>query len=149
MSNIKLNCCICGKELGLGNRVSSDGVLWRCEDCARKQREEYDNKGKTIADLEAKLADKDEKIKKLKSENHALMSDNAYQEADIFELNSFKEYYKNNKILFCIEKLKEVKKLFEEKYTYDVEESDFAVIYEDDVEEIIDNQIKQLKEQKL
>ena len=55
MSNIKLNCCGCGKELGLGNRVSSDGVLWRCEDCARKQREEYDNKDRKIADLEAKL----------------------------------------------------------------------------------------------
>lgn len=62
MSNIKLNCCGCGKELGLGSRVSTDGVLWRCEDCARKQREEYDNKDKKIADPEAKLAEVEKEL---------------------------------------------------------------------------------------
>lgn len=66
MSNINLNCCGCGKELGLGNRVSSDGVLWRCEDCARKQREEYDNKDQQIADLEAKLAESESELEKQK-----------------------------------------------------------------------------------
>ena len=61
MSNIKLNCCGCGKELGLDSRVSTDGVLWRCEECAIKQREEYDNKDKKISDLEAKLAENEKK----------------------------------------------------------------------------------------
>ena len=42
--------CICGKELELG-----DKVVWRCEDCARKQAEEYDNKDQRIAELEEQL----------------------------------------------------------------------------------------------
>lgn len=48
-------------------------------------------------------------------------------------------------IEFAINQLKEVKKLFEEKYSYDVPECDFAIIYEDDIDEIIDNQINKLK----
>ena len=43
---------------------------------------------KEISDLEAKLAEKDKQLEKLKSENHALISDNAYKEADMFEFNS-------------------------------------------------------------
>lgn len=53
------------------------------------------------------------------------------------------QYYKSNQTAIAV--LKKVKKLFEEKYTYDVEESDFAVIYETDIDEIIDQQIKSLK----
>lgn len=34
------------------------------------------------------IAQKDKQLEKLKSENHALISDNAYQEADMFEFNS-------------------------------------------------------------
>ena len=62
--------------------------------------------------------------------------------------NSPYENHQQDKISFCIEKLQEAKRLLEEKYTYDVGESDFAVIYEDAIDEIIDNQIKQLKEMK-
>lgn len=49
---------------------------------------------------------------------------------------------------FAIEQLKQTKKLIEEKYTYDVEESDWAVVYELDIDEIFDQQIKELKEGK-
>lgn len=45
------NCMECGKELQVGDRV-----IWRCEDCARKQMEEYDNKDQRIAELEEQLA---------------------------------------------------------------------------------------------
>ena len=36
-------------------------------------------------------------------------------------------------------------KLFEKKYSYDVQESDYAIVYEFDIDEIIDNQINKLK----
>ena len=39
-------------------------------------------------ELEKQLTQKDKQLEKLKSENHALISDNAYQEADMFEFNS-------------------------------------------------------------
>ena len=45
----------------------------------------------------------------------------------------------------AIAELQKAKKLFEEKYVYDVEESDFAVIYETDIDEIIDQQINDLR----
>lgn len=59
MSNTKLNCCKCGKEFGFTERIYTCGDLWQCEDCAIKNMQENDNKDKTIADLEAKLAEKD------------------------------------------------------------------------------------------
>lgn len=43
-------CMTCGKELQIGDRV-----VWRCEDCARKQMQEYDNKCQRIAELEKQL----------------------------------------------------------------------------------------------
>ena len=39
-------------------------------------------------ELKQQLTQKDKQLEKLKSENHALISDNAYQEADMFEFNS-------------------------------------------------------------
>lgn len=45
-------CMKCGKELQIGDRV-----VWRCEDCARKQMEEYDNKCQRISELEKQLKD--------------------------------------------------------------------------------------------
>ena len=59
--------------------------------------------------LKQQLAEKEKENKKLKSENHALMSDNAYQEEDIFVLNSFKEYYNNNTIDFAVAELEIVR----------------------------------------
>lgn len=49
---------------------------------------------------------------------------------------------------FAIEQLKQTKKLIKEKYTYDVEESDWAVVYELDIDEIFDQQIASLREKK-
>lgn len=114
---------------------------------------------KCCNEAKEQLAEKEREIKKLKSENHALISDNAYQEADIFELNSFKEYYKNNKISFAIEQLEKVKeKLLEEldnvtELLDPLEYEDYHEFigcgrgYKNSIEEI-DNQIKQLKEGK-
>ena len=132
MSNTKLNCCICGKELGLGNRVSSDGVLWRCEDCARKQREEYDNKDKTIADLEAKLAEKTltiEQINKAFMENRSLWK-GKYERAN------------QDKISFAVEQLSQFKSELVNKV------SPVNLSYTEYVQEVfnkVDNQIKELK----
>ena len=70
------------------------------------------------------------------------------QELAQYLKDALPQYINQDKISFAVEKLKEVKKLFEEKYTYDVEESDFAVIYETDIDEIVDQQIKELKEKK-
>lgn len=64
MSKTKLNCCKCGKDLGLGTKVSSDGVLWRCEDCCEKEQPKY--LMDKISDLEAKLAESEKKYQELK-----------------------------------------------------------------------------------
>lgn len=118
---------------------------------------------KVIADLEAKLAEKDTEIERVKllletervvRKQEKKKLEKAKHDRDRYKKNieiinkQHVELVKKYQIEFAVEKLKEVKKLFEEKYTYDVEESDFAVVYEDDVDEIIDNQIKQLKEGK-
>ena len=96
-----------------------------------------------VADLEAKLAEKDKEIEKLQHYNDRLAQGiyHSYGEHFISKV-------KQDKISFAVEKLKEVKKLLEKEYRYDVEESDFAVVYEVDIDEIIDNQIKLLKEKK-
>lgn len=63
MNNID-NCADCGKGFGFTERLfSKTNGLWICEDCAIKQIQENDNKDKRIADLEAKLAEKESEIK--------------------------------------------------------------------------------------
>lgn len=84
-----------------------------------------------IADLEAKLAEKEKFLERIMS--------GEYIPANIAE----KSLKLSNQTVIAV--LEEVKKLFEEKYAYDVEESDFAVIYETDIDEIINQQIKSLK----
>lgn len=86
--------------------------------------------------LKQQLAEKERQVKKLNLEAQKYYEDTYCN-----------DFHNQDKISFCIEKLKKVKKLFEEKYSYDVEESDFAVIYEDDVDEIIDNEINKLTHQ--
>ena len=97
------------------------------------------------------LAQKDKQLEKLKSENHALISDNAYQEADMFEFNSRIEQLQKqlaekdqDKISFCIEQLEKVEELVKEK---SMTQSPFGTqkIYANDVSAIIYSQIKQLK----
>lgn len=60
-------------------------------------------------ELKQQLTQKDKQLEKLKSENHALISDNAYQEADMFEFNSRIEQLQKQ----LAEKEKENKKLRE------------------------------------
>ena len=142
-----------------------------------------------ISDLEAKLAESEEKYKKAYQEG--LLQKQFDKDAEIMQLKQQLaekekeiEEFKKPQLVFKnkldieelkkqlgaepfvvigldtsevkmsspnqdkIELLEKVKKLFEEKYSYDVEESEFAVVYEDDIDEIIDNQIKVLKEGK-
>ena len=87
-----------------------------------------------IKDLEQQLAEKEKEITKLKSDNHSLMSDNAYQEADIFELKQKLAIQNQDKISFAVEQLEEVK--------------DYAQHIQGGLINYIDDQIKQLKEMK-
>lgn len=95
-----------------------------------------------ILELKQQLAEKEKENKKLKSENHALMSDNAYQEEDIFELNSFKEYYKNNTIDFAVAELEKVISIIDASARYD------HIIWDFDIKAHIGQQIEKLKEKK-
>lgn len=85
-----------------------------------------------------------------------VLDDNKWLERDYYEieeenenlkaqLKNLKEKEKVFSREFAIKQLKEIKKLFEGKYSYDVPESDFAIIYEIDIDKIIDNQINKLK----
>lgn len=172
-------CDSCGK------RVRGITTVNGMDFCAKCYQETFGEteKDRKIADLEAKLAEKDEQLeyfskrddeqeKQLEKQAKIHYKQLAEKETDLSlarnEINTLKhnlnvsqehdkvvceQYFEKcketeqDKISFCIEKLKKVKKLFEEKYTYDVEESDFEVIYEDDVDEIIDNQIEELKKE--
>lgn len=99
---------------------------------------------KQIADLEAKLAEKEKENDTLQDKLHSY-----YEEVMNKGTCGLCEHLRNEyKIDFAIEQLKQTKKLIEEKYTYDVEESDWAVVYELDIDEIFDKQIKELKEGK-
>lgn len=62
MSRTKFTCGCCGRELGLGEMVSTDGVLWRCKECSIKHNEEYCNKDAKIANLETKLAESESEL---------------------------------------------------------------------------------------
>ena len=66
MSNSKLNCCKCGKDLGFSERIYNTGDLWCCEDCAIKEIQESYKKDQKITDLEAKLAEKEEELENYK-----------------------------------------------------------------------------------
>lgn len=140
-----MNDCIkCGKELQLGDRV-----FWECEDCARKQMEECDNKNKQIAKLEKQLADvknscdyymkrsndlvlklaeKDKLIKDYADE-HAMLQ---YKIADLV----VKEIKAED---FAIEQLEKVK-----KYA-DIDFRKNCYIDAVGLDKFIDNQIKGLK----
>lgn len=110
-------------------------------------REDVLNKEKRIVELKQQLAEKDEKIEKLKSENHALMSDNAYQEADVFELTQKLAIQNQDKISFAIEQLEKVLKTLEEQQFFKKEDTAYCV-HPAQIAEYISNQIKQLKEKK-
>lgn len=91
--------------------------------------------------LRYELAGADETISQLKQQLAEKEKEETKRMED-FE-KGCQEYYKSNQTAIAV--LKKVKKLFEEKYAYDVEESDFAVIYETDIDEIIDQQINNLR----
>ena len=120
------------------------------EELVNKQKQEireYDKEDMRLRDyaksLEQQLDEKDKEIDILKKDYEFVTK----QYKELMRTGDFIiEQKDQDKISFCVEQLEKVKKLFKGKYRYDVEESDFAVVYEDDVDEIFDNQIKQLKE---
>ena len=107
---------------------------------------------KRIKELETQLREKDARIEELEGQfayececNKQFVECQRENERLKAEL---KTLIKNEKVFsreFAIKQLKEIKKLFEEKYSYDVKESDLAIIYELDIDKIIDNQINKLK----
>lgn len=117
------------------------------------EKEKKDNAFKLIEELKQQLAEQkrvcdwlDNVLKEYAKQEELLSKKLKSLGVDCIE--DLGKTYNQDKSLFCIEKLEQVKKLIEEEYTYDVEESDYAVVYEDNIDKIFDNQIKQLKEMK-
>lgn len=132
------------KDLGFKDEKDARDYLLDCitqpkdlvED-VRKLKQQLAEKEKEIEKLNTIIEVKDETIKHYKN----WLDELRFRERNI---NGLIEQLPNqNQTAIAV--LKEVKKLFEEKYAYDVEESDFAVIYETDIDEIIDQQIRVLK----
>lgn len=99
--------------------------------------------------LAQQLAEKEKEIESLRTRQFIDMTEKEMLELKIAthnqDLKKIRDIFKQSQNQTAIAVLKKVKKLFEEKYAYDVEESDFAVIYETDIDEIIDQQIRVLK----
>ena len=97
-----------------------------------------------IADLEAKLAEKEKEIKLNETfyEHELKVARDFAKQRDKYSLELVEKVRKNNqdKILFCIEQLEKVK-----EFNRKVWGTEYA---EKEVNEYIDNQIKQLKEMK-
>ena len=92
--------------------------------------------------LNQQLAEKEKEIEQLKSENHALMSDNAYQEADIFELIQNPAIQNQDKISFAVEQIIKTKETLIKFLQNDgFYENEWYDLFDE-----IDNQFKQLKE---
>lgn len=109
-------------------------------------------KGKEIkiADLEAKLADKEEEIKQLN--NIILISQLQAPKEQILNIigNSCCQYNpKQDKILFALEKLEKVKEFFLEEHRDEEMDTDYIITKDAcQIAEYLLDQIKQLKEMK-
>lgn len=102
------------------DEVKNKGTCGLCE--------KLDNE--LINQLKQQLAEKDEQIKELT------------------ECNQYLQIYRNqDKISFAVEKLEKVKELIEEKYAYVIDECDYGVVYEDEIDKIFNNQIEELKKE--
>lgn len=131
MSKKELNCCKCGKEFKLTERIYTSGDLWQCEDCAIKQMQENDNKDKTISDLEAKLAEKQKEIEVLKIQRDLWGGLYNHKNKD------------QDKISFAVEQLEKVKERYPRKTTmWSSDKTEDGFEY---VSDYIDNQIEELK----
>ena len=108
-------CENCGERCYLGNRF--------CEDCANKlyvvEKERFQAHKETDCKT---IQDQSDLIEKLKSENHALISDNAYQEADIFELTQKLAIQDQDKISFAVEQLTEIRDYVKNCWSLDTTE---------------------------
>ena len=140
MSNI-LRCKKCGDIIT--SKHTHDMVWCKCGAIAIDGGDDYCKITGNPEDMEVfvpskLIEEKEREIEKLKSENHALISENAYPEADIFELKQKLAIQSQDKISFAVEQLEKVKEFLVSGYAVDNEE----------IEKEIDNQIKQLKEMK-
>lgn len=142
MNNTALNCCDCGKELGLGTRVTTDGILWRCVECSNKRtsdnyklRYELAGADETISQLKKQLKEKDDEISKWKS-----MAERSCNLLDRFSRTGELGITDQDKIEFAIVRLEKVKKL-----ATDVWNESFGDLCLLEIKEIIDNEIKELR----
>ena len=92
--------------------------------------------GREIDKLKQQLAEKDKEIELVKNLN-----------ADERELKVIQKG-NQDKIDYAVEQLNKAKYLITQEYRFDVEESDFAVAYEDDIDKIFDQLITEIKEGK-
>ena len=164
--------CVCGKELGLG-----DKVMIRCKDC-EQQISDLEAKLKALQngiiddetlnmlvkehklykDLEAKLAEKkkeNEQLKKFDDLNKTFFDlfrtafKKPYKVDDLFNtLKTMQEKQVQEKIPFAIEQLEQVKETTECVLDNALKNSSLNQSYYDRLLDEIDNQIKQLKEGK-
>ena len=125
MSNINFNCDVCGREVQGSTFVN--GMKF-CAKCYQETFGEID-KDRKIADLEAKLAEKDKEIEKL---------------------NACVDFYKSYYISFKEKVIDELEKVKEKINNCPITDYDtnkhFVKMYQSDAIRQVDNQIKQLKE---
>ena len=127
MSNINFNCDVCGREVQGFTFVN--GMKF-CAKCYQETFGEID-KDRKIADLEAKLKEKDKEIEKL---------------------NACVDFYKSYYISFKEKVIDELEKVKEKINNCPITDYDtnkhFVKMYQSDAIRQVDNQIKQLKEMK-
>ena len=130
MSNMNFNCDVCGREVQGFTFVN--GMKF-CAKCYQETFGETD-KDRKIADLEAKLAEKDKEIESYKHFKITIgtMENN---QVDI----SSTTYINQDKISFALEQLEKVKEFVNEIY------GEYSASV---TTNFIDNQINQLKEMK-
>lgn len=112
---------------------------------------EYQQKDQQLADLEAKLAEKEKEIDNLydrlnsKQKFYEMSLEKDYKEY-LSRLDKLEKQCDKDKISFTIQQLEKVKELLLEKCGETYSKTYCGI--DEDIEEIIDNRIKQLKEGK-
>ena len=91
-----------------------------------------EDKDKLIATLTLQLQDKEKEISVLKSQ---------------LCLCQISQSIDQDKISFALEQLEKVKEFVKENESWEIEGSDYSIVYADDVLDHIDNQIDELKKE--
>ena len=107
MSNMNFTCDVCGREISGCNIVN--GMKF----CAKCYQETFGETYKKIADLEAKLAEKDKEIEKYRNANMIVLCGRSQGKKHLMEIK-IKEI-QNQK---AIEQLEKVRETINDKYQY-------------------------------